>query len=293
MISGDPFLLLGDHLALFLCTDANLDKGILNIFLANKYMTFSGCSNSRLIHQVLKICTCKSSCSLSDLFQVYILAKRFILGMNMEDFFPSFNIRTTYANLAVKTSRTKNCRIQNIHTVGSGHYDNAFIYPESIHLYKKLVQSLFPFIMTASHAGSTLSCNSIDLINKDDTRCVTLALFEKISYTGSTYTNKHFHKIRTGNGEKRNARFPGNSLGQKRLTSSWRSYKDNSFRDSGPHLGILLGILQEIYNLLQLLLLFLQARYVLESHFLIIRHGHSRPAFAEIHHLGIGATTPT
>ena len=183
MISGDPFLLLGDHLALFLCTDANLDKGILNIFLANKYMTFSGCSNSRLIHQVLKICTCKASCSLSDLFQVYILAKRFILGMNMEDFFSSFNIRTSYANLAVKTSRTKNCRIQNIHTVGSCHYDNAFIYPEAIHLYKKLVQSLFPFIMAASHAGSTLSCNSIDLINEDDTRCVTLALFEKISYT--------------------------------------------------------------------------------------------------------------
>ena len=191
-------------------------------------------------------------------------------GVNFAKDAFAFQIRQLYRNPAVKTSRTQNCRIQDIHTVGSGHYDNAFIYPESIHLYKKLVQSLFPFIMTASHAGSTLSCNSIDLINKDDTRCVTLALFEKISYTGSTYTDKHFHKVRTGNGEKRNSRFSCHCLCQKCLTSSGRAYKQHAFRNPCTYFCIFLWRFQEIYHLYQIFLLLLQTCYLIKSNFLII-----------------------
>ena len=49
--------------------------------------------------------------------------------------------------------------------------------------------------MTAAHTGSTLSCNCIDLIDKNDTRCMLLALFEQVADTGSTDTDKHLHEV--------------------------------------------------------------------------------------------------
>ena len=251
-------------------------------------MAFLCSCNGSLIHQVLQISAGKASSSLGDLLQIHILSKRLILGMNPKNLLTAFNIRTSHSNLTVKSSWTENSRIQNIHTVGGSHYNDSLIHAETIHLYQKLVQGLLSLIMAAAHSGTTLSCHSIDLINENNTWCMALAFLKKVSHTGCTYTDKHFHKVRSGNGEERNSCFPCNRLGKKSLTGTWRAYKDYALGDSSPHSGILLGILQEIYNLLQFLLLFLKTGNILEGNLLVIRHGHSCTAFAEIHHLGIG-----
>jgi len=115
--------------------------------------------------------------------------------MNAKDLLTSLDIWSADCNLTVKTSRTQDRRVQNVDTVGCCHNDDPLVHSESIHLYKKLVQSLLSLIMTAAHTGSTLSCNCIDLIDKNDTRCMLLALFEQVADTGSTDTDKHLHEV--------------------------------------------------------------------------------------------------
>ena len=154
------------------------------------------------------------------------------MACTLKNLFSSLNVRAAYRHLTVKTSRTKDRRIQNIHSVGSCHNNNALINPETIHLYKELVQSLLSFIMAAAHAGSSLSGNCIDLINKDDTWSMFLAFFKKVSYSGCTYTNKHFHKVRTGNREERYSCLPCHCFGKKGLTCSRRSYKQYTLGDT-------------------------------------------------------------
>ena len=61
--------------------------------------------------------------------------------------------------------------------------------------------------MSAAHTGSTASCHGINLINKNNTGGIFLCFLKQIPYTGSTHAHKHFHKVRTGNTEKGNARF--------------------------------------------------------------------------------------
>ena len=51
--------------------------------------------------------------------------------------------------------------------------------------------------LSAAEAGTTLTAHRIDLINKDNTRAVTFSFLKKITDTGSTNTDKHFHKIRS------------------------------------------------------------------------------------------------
>ena len=183
MIRGDLFLFLRDHLTLLLCTDAYFDKSTFDIRLKDKSSSLSRCFNGSFIQKILQICTCKSCCCSGNLSQIYILSKRFVLGMNAEDFLSSLHIRTSHCNLTVKTSRTQNCRIQDIHAVSRCHHNDSLIHTKAIHLYQKLVQCLLSLIMSAAHTGSTLSCNRIDLINENNTWCMAFAFFKKITHT--------------------------------------------------------------------------------------------------------------
>ena len=133
--------------------------------------------------------------------------------MNLQDLFTALYIRTAHTDLPVKTAGTEDCRIQDIHTVGRCHDDDAFVVSETIHLDKHLVQRLLSLIMTAAHAGSTASGYGIDLIDKNDAGRIFLCLCKKVADTGGTHADKHFHEIRTGNTEKRNACFTGYCLG--------------------------------------------------------------------------------
>ena len=197
MISCDLLLFVRDDLALLLRTDPNFNECFFDIFLHDVRTAFFCCVNGSLVEKVLKIRTGKSSRCLGDLMKVHIVSQRFVLGVDHQDFFSALDIRTSHTDFSVKSSRTEDCRIQNIHTVGRCHYDDTLIYPKTIHLYKKLVQCLLSLIMAAAHSGSSLTGYRIDLINKDDTRCMALALFKKISYTGSTDTYEHLHEIRS------------------------------------------------------------------------------------------------
>ena len=88
--------------------------------------------------------------------------------MNFQDFFPSAHIRSADTDLTVKASRTHDRRIQNIHTVGCCHDDDALVVTEAVHLDEHLVQSLFSLIVAASHTGSAASGHGIDLVDEDE-----------------------------------------------------------------------------------------------------------------------------
>jgi len=273
MVGSDLLLFLRNHLALFLSTDAHFDKSTFDIRLKDKSSALSGCFDGSFIQKVLKVRTCKSCGCSGDLSQVYILTKRFVLGMDAENFLPALHIRTSHCNLTVKTSRTQDRRVKDIYTVGRCHHDDSLIDTETIHLHKELVKGLLSLIVAAAHTGTTLSGNCIDLIDKDDTRCMAFAFLKKVTHTGSTDTDKHFHEVRTGNGEERNACFSCHCFGKKGLTGSRRAYKQHTFRDSGTYFCIFLRRFQEVYDFDQIFFLLLKSGYIVKCHFLIIIRG--------------------
>ena len=97
--------------------------------------------------------------------------------------------------------------------------------------------------MAAAHAGSPSARHCVDLIDKHDTGSVFLSLFKQVTDTGCAYAYEHFHKIRTGNREKRNTCFPGYCFCKEGLTRSGRAYKKKSLGDSCAHTGVFLRIL--------------------------------------------------
>ena len=183
MICSNLLFFLRDYFTLLLRSNTHFDKCLADISLADIHTILFCCCNRSFIHQILQIRSGKSCCRLCDLRQIHIITKRLALGMHLQDLFSSLYIRTSNTHFTVKSSRTQNCRIQNIHTVGRRHYDNAFVHTESVHLHQQLVQCLFTLIMTAAHTGTTSSCHRINLINENDTRCILLGFFKQISHS--------------------------------------------------------------------------------------------------------------
>ena len=132
----DLFLFFRDHAAVFFRSDTDFDKSFLDIFLAKELTILFCCQDGRFIQQILQFRSCKSCGGLCDLCQIHIISQGFALCMNLQDLLSSTDIRCTYRNGTVKSSRTKNGRIQDIHTVGCCHHDDSLINPETIHLYQ-------------------------------------------------------------------------------------------------------------------------------------------------------------
>ena len=59
--------------------------------------------------------------------------------MYCKNFLSSSDIRSADYDLTIKTARTHNCRIKDIHTVGRCHDDDSLVDSETIHLNKHLV----------------------------------------------------------------------------------------------------------------------------------------------------------
>src|SRR5699024_8943073 len=152
--------------------------------------------NSCLIDHICKVRAHCTGCSQSYSIQIYSLVQRNIFCMNFQDVYTSLQIRTVYNNTPVKTSRTKQCRVQNLRTVGCSKDQKSLGRIKSIHFRQKLVQSLFALVIP-SVAEITGVSNIIYLINKDNTWGIFLCLFKKIPYTGGSHTYKHLYKVRT------------------------------------------------------------------------------------------------
>lgn len=150
--------------------------------------------------------------------------------MNLENFLTAFQIRKLYRNTSVKTSGTKQSRIKGIRAVGCSQDYNTLGAVKAIHFGKQLVQGLLTLIISACEASAvTLLTDGIDLVNEYDTGSLLIGLLKQVTNLGSTHTNKHFHKFRTGDGEERDLCFSCNCLGKQGLTGTWRAYKKGTF----------------------------------------------------------------
>ncbi len=190
--------------------------------------------------------------------------------MNPENLLPPFNIGKSYSYLAIKTTGSKKGWIQNVRTVCCSDNDDTLLSIKSVHLNKKRIQSLLPFIMTTSHAMSTVTPNSVNFVYKNKTRRIFLPLLKHIADPTSSNPYEHLHEVRTTNREKRDVRLARNSARQKSFTSPWRPYHENSLRNCSTKSLELSGVAKKIDNLKKFLFCLLNSSNVLESHLMLV-----------------------
>ena len=148
-----------------------------------------------------------------------------------------------------------------------------------------MVQGLFALIVSAAQAGSTVTADSIDFIDEDNTRRIFLALFKQIANAACADTDEHFNEIRAGDGKERYISLAGNGAGKQGFTGSRRAYQQHTLRNAAAKLLKFLRLAKKFNNLLELFLRLIHAGDVLKRHFLLLGRMKTGTALAETERL--------
>ena len=184
--------------------------------------------------------------------------------------FSSLYIRDTDDYLSVETSRSQERCIEYVRSVRRGEDDDPGVLPESVHLDKQLVQRLLTLIVSAAKACSSCSSYSVDLIDKYDTRRCLLCLVEQVSYSGSSDSYEHLHKVRSAYRIERYSGFTCHGSRNICLSCSRRTYEKDPLWYPCSDILIFSRILEEVDYLLKLFFFFFEPCYVSERDLLLV-----------------------
>ena len=128
-----------------------------------------------------------------------------------------------------------------------------------------------------------MTTDGIDLVNKDNARCVFLGLLEHVANTGGTNTDEHLHEIGTGNGKERYFSFAGNGLGQQGLTGTRRAHHQDTARNLAAKALELAWVAEKFYQLTDLFLGLFDAGDISKGGLHLVFAEHARLALAKRH----------
>ncbi len=133
-----------------------------------------------------------------------------------------------------------------------------------------------------------MATDRINFVDKDDARRILLGLLKHVTNAARTNTYKHFHKVRTGDCEERYVGFPRDRAREQGLTGTGRANKQHTLRDM-PAQPLEFGrIAQEIDNLFQIILRFVDTGHILKRHPSMALRQQFRLGLAKAH--GLAAT---
>src|SRR5437879_1406521 len=113
-----------------------------------------------------------------------------------------------------------------------------------------------------------MAADGVDLIDEDDARRVLLALLEEIANARRADADEHLDEVRSGDREKRRIRFARDRPREQRLAGARRTHQQNALRNLAAELRELLRLFEELDDLVELELGFVDAGDVLERHLL-------------------------
>ena len=155
----------------------------------------------------------------------------------------------------VKPAGTGQRRVKRLRPVRGGQNDNALGGVKAVHLGQQLVQGLLALIVAAEVCPAvTLFADRVDLINKNDAGRFFTRLLKQVAHLACTHADKHLDKLTAGDREERHTGLTGDRAGQQRFAGTRRADKQHALGHLGTDVLVFLGVVQEVYDLLQTLL---------------------------------------
>ena len=139
--------------------------------------------------------------------------------------------------------------------------------------------------MSAAEACATVTADCVDFVDEDDAGGVLLALLEEVADAGCADADEHLDEVGTGDGEEGDVGFAGYCAGEEGFACAWRSDEQDALGDAAAEALELLGFAEELDDLLELFLGFVDAGDVLEGDLLLLHGEQAGAGLAEAHGL--------
>ena len=152
-------------------------------------------------------------------------------------------------DLAVEASGAQQRRVELVEQVGGGDHDQSSARGEAVHLDQQLVERL---VLLAGEVCAAAAADGVELVDEDDRRLLLARDREQTPDASRAKAREHLDERRRRLGEELCARLVCDSLGQQRLACTWRTVQEDALGHLRAKLLELLGVAQELDDLLQL-----------------------------------------
>ncbi len=186
-----------------------------------------------------------------EYLQVDPVGERLALRVHLEDGKATGQVGKVHHHLTIEAPGTKQRRVEDVGPVGRRHQDHTGGRIEPVHLHQQLVEGLLAFVVAATHAGTPVPADRIDLVHEDDRRCVRLGLLEQVPHTTGTNSDKHLDEVRPGQRHERNPGLPRHRASQQRLAGARRAEQQHTLGNAGAHRSEAIRVGQKVSDLRQ------------------------------------------
>ena len=181
------------------------------------------------------------------------LGQRLAAGVDLEDLLAALAVGAVDDDLAVEAAGPQQRRVEDVGPVGGGDEDDVVLHLEAVHLDEQLVQRLLALVVAAAHAGAAVAADGVDLVHEDDAGGVLLGLLEQVADAAGADADEHLDEVRAGDREEGHAGLTGDRAREQRLAGAGRAVEQHALGDPGAERLELLGVLEELLDLVQLL----------------------------------------
>ena len=224
---------IGERLT-FHASDDSVD-GIVDLREADRLLTTAGGEDRCFVEKIGQVGSGEPGGASGNAVEGELGIEFFIPGMHLQNGQTAFDVRGVDCDLAIETTGTHQCRVENVGTIGCGNDDDSAIAFEAVHFCEQLVQGLLAFIVSTTDSSASLAANSINLIDKDQARAVLFGTLEEVANAAGTNANKHLHELRTGEREKGNTGFTSNRFCKQGLARARRANQKHTFGNLCTH----------------------------------------------------------
>ena len=146
----------------------------------------------------------------------------------------------------------------------------------------KRIERLLAFVVTAADAVAAMPADRVDFVDENNAGRGFLALLEHVAHAARADADEHLDEVRAADREERHVRFAGDGAGEQRLAGARRADEQHAFGNAAAEFLEFLRVAQELDQLLDFVLRFLDAGDVLEGDLVLVPRQHARLRFAEI-----------
>ncbi len=250
---GDEALLLGHDARLLLGTGDHAHDPFLELVHRDLALAGSRGQKRGLVDEVCEVGAGEAGGLTCERVEVDLLRERLAAGVDLEDLLAALAVGPVDHDLAVEAAGAKERRVEDVRAVGGGDEDDVVLHLEAVHLDEELVQRLLALVVTAAHAGAAVAADGVDLVHEDDAGRVLLGLLEEVAHAAGADADEHLDEVRAGDREEGHTGLARDGAREQRLTRAGRAVEEDALRDPGAERLELLGVLEELLDLVQLL----------------------------------------
>src|SRR5213594_692157 len=276
VVGDDLLLLLGDAAALALGARDDTRDRLLQLVHADHLLVGAGGKDRGLVDQVRQVRATEARRLAGQHVQVDRRVQRLVARVHVEDRPPALDVGPVEGDVAVEATRAKQRGVEHVGPVRGRDDDDVRVGVEAVHLHEQLVEGLLALIVSAAQAGAALSAHGVDLVHEDDAGRVLLGLVEQVADAAGADADEHLDELRARDREEGDPGLAGHGLAEQRLARAWRADEQHALGDARAEGHELLGVLEELDDLRQLLLGLVDAGDIGERDRRLVARDHPR-----------------